>query len=283
MASIRSVLVTGASTGIGEATALHLDQRGWRVFAGVRRAVDGERLRSAASARLTPVQLDVTDQGQVDEALASIADSVNGAGLDGLVNNAGVSFGGPLEILPLDHWRKQFEVNVVGQVAVTKAALPLLRTATGRVIFVSSISGRVAPGFLGPYAASKFAIEGVGMSLRQEISPWGMRVAIIEPGVIETPIWDKTPDIADFEREVGTEGLQLYMPFMSQIPEVIAAQRQKASPVSEAADAIEHALTAKHPKHRYLVGKDAKLTGTLNHYLPDRVYGKVEKLVWRFR
>jgi len=280
---MRSVLVTGASTGIGEATAIHLDQRGWRVFAGVRRPVDGDRLRSAASDRLTPVQLDVTDQQQIDESIGSIAETLDGSGLDGLVNNAGVALGGPIEILPLDHWRKQFEVNVVGQVAVTKAALPLLRTAVGRVIFISSISGRVAPGFLCPYAASKYAIEAVGMSLRHEISPWGMRVAIIEPGVIDTPMWDKEPAVDEFEREVGTEGFQLYWPYLSQIQEHIAVQRHKGSPVSEATSAIEHALTAKHPKHRYLVGKDAKITGTLYHYLPDRVYGKVDKLTWRFR
>jgi len=279
MSRTRSVLVTGSSTGIGEATAQRLDRSGWKVFAGVRRDEDGERLQRDASARLTPIRLDITDTAQIEAAMATIAAEVGEAGLDALVNNAGVSFAGPIEVLPLDHWRDQFEVNVIGQVAVTKAALPMLRLATGRVVFISSISGRVAPGFLGPYAASKFAVGAIGAALRREVAPWGIRVAIVEPGVIDTPIWDKGQDLAEFERSVDPDALDLYRPYLEGIIEHVAAERTHGIPSSTVAEVIEHALTAAHPKHRYLVGRDAKVLGRLQRILPDRVFGKVEFMV----
>jgi NAD(P)-dependent dehydrogenase (short-subunit alcohol dehydrogenase family) len=279
----RSALVTGASTGIGAATAHRLDELGWRVFAGVRRDDDGERLRSSASDRLRWVRLDVTDPDQVRAALATVEEHLGGEGLDALVNNAGVSFAGPIEIVPLDHWRQQFEVNVVGQVAVTKAALPLLRRSYGRVVFISSLSGRVAPAFLGPYAASKYAIEAVGMALRKEVMPWGLRVAIIEPGVIDTPIWHKAPDASEFEDIVGSEAFDLYRPYLLPLAGVVDKQLQAAAPMSAATDAIVHALTAARPRHRYLVGNDAKLVGTMYRYLPDRIAGKAEQLMWRLK
>ncbi|MEO5901298.1 MAG: SDR family oxidoreductase [Ilumatobacteraceae bacterium] len=278
-----AVLITGASTGIGEATARRLDAMGWRVFAGVRRDEDGERLRAATSVRLRWVRLDVTDVNQVRAAIEEIGEALGEDGLDGLVNNAGVSFAGPIEITPLEHWREQFEVNVVGQVAVTRAALPLLRRNVGRIVFISSLSGRVAPAYLGPYAASKFAIEAIGMTLRKELMPWGMRVAVIEPGVIDTPIWHKAPDAAAFEREVGAEQFALYEPYLTPLAGIVEKQLQHGAPLSAATDAIVHALTANHPKHRYLVGNDAKLVATMYRYVPDRMVGKVEGLMWRLK
>jgi NAD(P)-dependent dehydrogenase (short-subunit alcohol dehydrogenase family) len=279
----RTALITGASTGIGAATARRLDELGWRVFAGVRRAEDGERLTEGASERLRWVLLDVADEAQIHVALATVADQLGDGGLDALINNAGVSFSGPIEILPLDQWRRQFEVNVVGQVAVTKVALPLLRRNVGRVVFISSLSGRVAPAYLGPYAASKFAVEAIGMSLRKELMPWGMRVAVIEPGVIDTPIWHKSPDPAEFEDMVGTEQFDIYRPYLVPLQGIVEKQLRAGAPMSAATDAIVHALTSAHPKHRYLVGQDAKLLGGMYRYLPDRVAAKAERLLWRFK
>src|SRR4051794_1580811 len=218
MPANNNVLVTGASTGIGEACALHLDHLGWRVFAGVRRDEDGERLRRQATDRLTPVRLDVTDEAEVGNALGSIADLVGDDGLAGLVNNAGVARGGPIEFLPLDEWRDQFEVNVFGQLAVTKAALPLVRQTRGRIVFIGSIAGRVAAPLVGPYSASKHAIEAIGATLREELTPWGIEVSVVEPGVIKTPIWTKGRAKADeLEATLGDDAARLYKDQMEEI------------------------------------------------------------------
>ena len=169
-AVVKSVLVTGASTGIGEACALRLDRLGHRVYAGVRSQEHAHGLRQRGSDRMVPVFLDVTDQAQIDAVAGQIAGS--GGGLDGVVNNTGIGRGGPLEYLPLETWRDQLEVNVLGQVAVTEAMLPCIRAAHGRIVFMGSISGKVATQLTGPYGASKFAIEAIGESLRSELRPW---------------------------------------------------------------------------------------------------------------
>jgi len=194
---VKSVLVTGASTGIGRATALRLDRDGWSVFAGVRREEDAESLHAEASERLVPVMLDVTDPGQVVGAADLIDGAVGEGGLDGLVNNAGVAILGPLETIPLDDFRRQVEVNLTAQVAVTQALLPAIRRSRGRIVFVSSIGGRMALPFGGPYHAAKFGLEAVADCLRQELRPWGIHVSAIEPGSIDTPIWERGERIAD--------------------------------------------------------------------------------------
>jgi NAD(P)-dependent dehydrogenase (short-subunit alcohol dehydrogenase family) len=194
---MRSVLVTGASTGIGRATALRMDGEGWRVFAAVRREEDAASLREAGSDRLVPVMLDVTDASQVVAAAERVAAGVGEAGLDGLVNNAGIAVLSPLETIPVDDFRRQIEVNLTAQVAITQAFLPLVRRATGRIVFVSSIGGRMALPFGGPYHASKYGIEAVADCLRQELRPWKIGVAVIEPGSIDTPIWERGERIAD--------------------------------------------------------------------------------------
>jgi NAD(P)-dependent dehydrogenase (short-subunit alcohol dehydrogenase family) len=205
-------LVTGASTGIGRATALRLDRAGHRVLATVRREEDGSALAGAASERLEPLRLDVTDR----ESIAATAERLDGGGdsrLDGLVNNAGTAIAGPLELLPIDDFREQLEINLVGQVAVTQAMLPALRRARGRIVFVSSIGGRMAFPFNGPYHASKWAIEAVGESLRNELRPWGIEVSLVEPGSVATPIWAKGQARADEfldSPEVGEEAARLY-------------------------------------------------------------------------
>ncbi|HEX7168455.1 MAG TPA: SDR family oxidoreductase [Acidimicrobiales bacterium] len=267
-----NVLVTGASTGIGEACALHLDRLGWRVFAGVRKQADADRLSQRASRRLVTVSLDVTDEAEVLAAMKTIDDEVGASGLSGLVNNAGVARGGPLEFLPLSEWRDQLEVNVVGQVAVTKAALPLLRRATGRVVFIGSIAGRLATPMVGPYAASKHAIEAIAESLRHEVAPWGIRVAVVEPGVVKTPIWSKGRTRADeLEQSLGEEALALYRDQVDKIRAGIEKNDTRGIDASKVAEVVEHALVSPHPRIRYLVGPDAKVAGNLARLVPDRV------------
>src|SRR5262245_5535409 len=180
------IVITGASSGIGR--AMRLDQLGFHVFAGVRNPADGDALKSKSSERLSPVLLDVTSEDSIARAARSIGD----APIAGLVNNAGIAVGGPLEMVPIPLWRKQFEVNVIGQVAVTQAFLPLLRVGRGRIVNIGSIAGRSALPFTSPYCSSKFALEGLSDSLRMELRQWGISVSIVEPGSIRTPIWEKS-------------------------------------------------------------------------------------------
>src|SRR3954453_17871577 len=184
------VLVTGASTGIGEATALGLQKAGFRVFAGVRKPEDGGRLRAAGVTVIQP--LDVTKSEDVEAAVKTVEEALDGTPLRGIVNNAGIGLGGPLEALDLDDFRKTLEVNTTSQLAVTQAFLPLLRKSKGRIVNMSSIGGRVAQPFAGPYIASKFALEGVSDVLRADLLGWGIEVIAIEPGTIATPIWEKS-------------------------------------------------------------------------------------------
>src|SRR3954452_22985529 len=193
-----AVLITGASTGIGEATTLRLDRAGFRVFAGVRKAEDGERLRKACSQRLHLIEpLDVTDERQVAAAAELVERELGGEPLRGIVNNAGIGIGGPLEGLELEDFRQTLEVNTTGQLAVTKAFLPQLRRSKGRIVNMSSIGGRFAQPFAGPYVASKFALEGVTDVLRIELLEWDVDVIAIEPGTIATPIWEKSSQEAE--------------------------------------------------------------------------------------
>jgi NAD(P)-dependent dehydrogenase (short-subunit alcohol dehydrogenase family) len=274
------VLVTGASTGIGEACALHLDRLGWRVFAGVRKDADGTRLQEQAGARgrLTPILLDVTDEAQVNDALAAIGDAVGSDGLAGLVNNAGVARGGPLEFLPMSEWRDQLDVNVFGQIAVTKAAIPLIRKATGRIVFIGSIAGRVAAPMIGPYAASKHAIEAIGAALREELLPWDLKVIVVEPGIIKTPIWAKGRSKAEeLEASLGDDARRLYRGQMDNVRTSIEKNDKKGVPASKVAEAVEHALTSPRPKLRYLVGTDAKVAGNLARIVPDRAWAGLSR------
>src|SRR5919198_2886732 len=194
--ALGSCLITGASTGIGEACALRLDARGWRVFAGVRREEDAARLRSQLSERSQPVIVDVTDPASIARATATVSSVLKEEGLAGLVNNAGIAVAGPLEFLSLEEFRRQLEVNVTGQLAVTQACLPQLRRGRGRIVFMGSIAGRVTFPMMGPYSASKHALEALADALRVELQPWGMHVSIVEPGSIATPIWRKGEEAA---------------------------------------------------------------------------------------
>ncbi len=205
-----AILITGASTGIGAACAADLARRGFRVFAGVRKDTDGERLKDQ-SADIVPLLLDVTDSAQIAAAADTVGRTVGDACLAGLVNNAGIVVAGPLEILPLDELRRQLEVNVVGQVAVLQAMLPLLRKARGRIVNISSVNGRFAPPYMAPYSASKHALEAINNALRLELRAWGIHVSIIEPGATATPIWDKSLAAANaLTEQIREEHIQLY-------------------------------------------------------------------------
>lgn len=266
-----AVVVTGASTGIGEACTLGLDGLGLRVFAGVRKAADGDALTQKASGRLTPVLLDVTDAATIAAAAETVAKAVGEAGLAGLVNNAGISVAGPLEFLPIAELRTQLEVNVIGQVAVTQAFLPMLRKARGRVVNMGSIAGRSATPFVGAYCASKFALEALTDALRMELRPWAIAVSIVEPGAVATPIWEKSVARASATMErLPPQARDLYGQALTTMREASERMARGAIPTDRVVAAVVHALTAARPKTRYLVGTDAKVQAALR-VLPDRL------------
>ncbi len=255
----RSVLVTGASSGIGAACAGRLARGGWKVFAGV-------RAEGAAPDGTTELILDVTDA----DAIARAREAV-GERLDGLVDNAGIAVASPLEYLPLDELRRQLEVNVIGQLAVTQAVLPAVRAARGRIVLIGSIAGTSALPFLGPYAISKFGLEALADALRVELEPDGIHVSIVRPGTIATPIWTKPQPTAD---GLPPEAIERYGKRLEAMRAAAAARAKKAAPVDSVAAAIEHALTDDHPKTRYLVGRDAHLRAAVER-LPDRMRDRV--------
>lgn len=265
----RTVVITGASTGIGRACALHMDRAGWRVFAGVRKEADAERLRQEASPKLTPVFVDVTDRASIAAMVEQVAAAVGDAGLDGLVNNAGMATGGVLEFVDIDELRRVLEVNVVGQLAVTQPLIPLLRKAPGRIVMMSSIAGRSSTPIMGLYAASKHAVEALVDALRLELHPWGIQVSSVQPGSIQTPIWEKALDFAEKVRETyPPEAWQLYGPLLEAMFKSL--RNVKGIPPEAVAEVVHHALTAPTPKTRYVVGQDAKLRAWIER-LPDRL------------
>lgn len=216
---------------------------------------------------MRPVVLDITDANQV----AALPDALGGH-LDAVVNNAGIVVSGPLEAVALDDLRTQLDVNVVAQVGVTQAVLPLLREAAGRVVFVGSVSGRVASPFMGPYNASKFALEGIADAMRMELRRWGIRVVVVEPGSIDTDLWRGALDTADeVEAKMRPEHRDLYRSQIKAMRKAVGRIQKRTSPPEKVADAVEIALTAKRPKARYLVGTDARVQVALRSALPTRV------------
>lgn len=274
-------LITGASTGIGRATALRLAATDWTVLAGVRDVSAGERLVGDAgpSRRVIPLSLEVTDAAQVAEAAARVEEesarpgaSLRG-GLDALVNNAGIAVGGPLELVSPEDLRRQFEVNVFAQVAVTTAMLPALRRAGGRIVFVSSIGGRVAMAFTAPYAGSKHAIEAFGDALRVELRTSGVQVALVEPGSVATPIWDKGR--AEVEQaSVPPELQEQYGHIPAAIDKLLQNALKRGVAPELVAETIERALTARRMRSRYLVGTDAKVMLLIKRMLPDHAFDR---------
>jgi NAD(P)-dependent dehydrogenase (short-subunit alcohol dehydrogenase family) len=260
---VRSALVTGSSTGIGRATALRLDREGWRVFAAVRREEDAAVLQGAGSDRLAPVMLDVTDADQIAAAAKLVGDEVGEAGLDGLVNNAGIAVLSPLE-------------------TITQAFLPLIRRATGRVVFVSSIGGRMALPFGGPYHASKYGIEAVADCLRQELRPWKIDVAVIEPGSIDTAIWASGERIAEEVSDRAHDSQEeLYGKTIESFRVAVRRTADRGIPPEKVARSILHALTARRPRTRYVVGADARGQALARRVLPDRAFDALVARVMR--
>ncbi|MCP3987159.1 MAG: SDR family oxidoreductase [bacterium] len=266
----RSVVVTGASSGIGAACARHLADQGFHVYATVRKEADAEDIAMLDNPRLQPLFLDVTDADSIRSAVKTVEQEVGGAGLAGLVNNAGISVDVPLECVDLDELRHQIEVNGIAPVAVTQAFLPLLRSARGRVVNVSSINGRVATPFSGPYCMSKFALEAFTDCLRQELAPWGMHVSVIEPGAIDTEIWGKDRE-SDWSAGATKEELAIYGEVFQGFRRFSERNAAGAIPCEAVSRAIFHALSSRSPRTRYLVGTDARVFGWLAWICPDRV------------
>ncbi len=268
----RAVMITGASTGIGLRCALRLDTLGFRVFAGVRNDGDGEKLTKASSDRIHPIKIDVTEPEQIASAAEQVRSALGGEGLYGLVNNAGIVISGPLEFLRLEDIRRQFEVNVIGQIGVTQAFTGLLRRARGRIVNISSISGVLATPFLGPYCASKFAFEALSDSMRMELKPWGISVSLIQPGSVETPIWDKSAEAADRSVEaMPPEAETLYGPAIEAVRETVDKTRKTACSPDLVAKAVADALTADRPKTRYVVGPGTRGQALFARFAPDRL------------
>jgi NAD(P)-dependent dehydrogenase (short-subunit alcohol dehydrogenase family) len=272
---MRAAVVTGSSTGIGRASALALARESFTVFAGVRRPEDGEALVAAAEGELEPLALDVAEGASIAAAAERVREATEGR-LTGLVNNAGIVVPAPVEAVDLDELRRQLEVNVVGQVAVTQAFLPMIRAAGGRVVLMSSIGGRMSFPHLSPYNASKHALEAIGDSLRQEMRQFGVEVAIVEPGSVATPFWGKGHAEAPKARAaMGPELLELYGPELDQVEAAALKTATRGVPPERVAGAVVHALTAARPKTRYVVGADAKIQAQLRRLLPDRVLDRL--------
>jgi NAD(P)-dependent dehydrogenase (short-subunit alcohol dehydrogenase family) len=269
----RAVLVTGASRGIGRACALDLARRGFQVFAGVRDEADGRAL-AAASPAITPLPLDVTKPNDIAAAADAVGAGTVDRGLWGLVNNAGMVVGGPLEYLPLPALREQFEVNVIGQLALTQALLPDLRRARGRIVNMSSVSGRVSSAFSGAYSASKFALEALSDALRRELRPSGVDVVVIQPGAFRTDIWATARDRARrLSGGLPAAARRHYGQVLDAIDDVRAPDG--AGDPGQVARVVARALTRRRPRTRYVVGADARLGVLASVLLPDRVLDAV--------
>jgi NAD(P)-dependent dehydrogenase (short-subunit alcohol dehydrogenase family) len=283
----KHTLVTGSSSGIGRATALRLAAAGQHVYAGVRKPADGDRLvRSAAGegGEITPLILDVTEPGHIAAAAAAIDEhtaSAGLAGLDGLVNNAGYGVACPSELVPLDAFRRQLDVNVTGQLAVTQAMLPALRRARGRIVMVSTIGVRFSPPFAGPLDAAKAALTALGEALRQELAPWGIRVVLVEPATINSGAADKvTRDAAAAMAAADPGARALYEGAFGGMLQVLERREANGSPPDVAAATITKALTARRPRAVYLSGKDSRRLAILSR-LPVPVLDMARRRVFR--
>jgi NAD(P)-dependent dehydrogenase (short-subunit alcohol dehydrogenase family) len=266
-----SVLITGASRGIGRATAISLAASGWTVFAGVRSEVDGKELAEAAGPNLAPLVLDITNSAD----LADLPQRLAGK-LDAVVNNAGFALDGPVETLPLDDLRRQYEVNVIGHVAVTQTVLPLLRASHGRIVFVSSLSGRISTPLTGGYNSSKFAIEALADALRVELRRWKLPVVLVEPGPVATDMWSGALEQHDKTLAALSPGhRELYGQTFENARKMLRFMQKQAVPVDKVVRAIEKALTAKRPKARYQVDVGSRVQLVATGMTPTRVLDSI--------
>jgi NAD(P)-dependent dehydrogenase (short-subunit alcohol dehydrogenase family) len=267
---MKSVVITGASTGIGETTAKYLAGQGFKVYGSVRKPEDGARLKQAIGENFEPLLFDVTDEAAVKAAAAKVRADLNGQTLAGLVNNAGIAVPGPFLETPLDKWRKQFETNVIGLVSATQAFAPLLGTdlslqgEPGRIVMISSVAGKRGNPFAGPYSASKHAVEGLSESLRREMMLFGIDVIVIGPGPIKTPIWDKgaSPDFSKMGNSPYAKPIEAAYHFMQHLGKT-------GLPPEDVAALIHHALTASSVRTRYTITPGAFMRWIVNR-LPVR-------------
>jgi NAD(P)-dependent dehydrogenase (short-subunit alcohol dehydrogenase family) len=256
----KTILVTGASSGIGWATSLELAEKGWRVFAAVRKEADAKKLRDASSGKITTVIMDIVDYESVKRGAQEIEKALGGAGLDALFNNAGISVQGPLEIIPIELFEQQIRVNVFGHVFVTQTFLPLLRKAQGRIVFTSSESGKITLPLIGPYSASKFALEAVANAFRIELRPWKIRVSSVELQTIKTPMWEKIDTSTEkLMASLPKQTRDLYQNELKTLSVFPKWQAEMGISMKKAVRVIIRALSARSPKARYLVGYEARL------------------------
>ncbi|MBC8327754.1 MAG: SDR family NAD(P)-dependent oxidoreductase [Planctomycetes bacterium] len=266
--SARAAVVTGTSSGIGAACVELLVTRGWRVFAGVRKVEDAERLAAAGA---VPLSMDVTDGAGLAAAAAAVEEAVGAAGIQGLVNNAGVAVPGPLELLPVEDFQRQLDINLTGVLRCGQAFLPLLRAGRGRMVNISSMAGRIAAPMLGAYHASKWGLEGLSDSWRRELIPQGLWVALVEPGAVRSEIWDTAN--ADAERMlegIPEAGKRLYGPMIDASRTLVEQIVPRAIPAAAVAEAVLRALESPKPRTRYVVGRDARWALRAARWLPDK-------------
>jgi NAD(P)-dependent dehydrogenase (short-subunit alcohol dehydrogenase family) len=278
-----SVLVTGAARGIGRAIVDHLASTGWDVIAGVRTDQDADAVTKAHPQRVSAVILDITDAGHIAKLAKSLPER-----LDAVINNAGIAVAGPVETVSPDSWREQLEVNVIGQFAVTQAVLPQLRKARGRVLFVSSVNGRIATPMLGPYSASKFALEAAADALRVELRAWGIYVVLIEPAQTDTDMWRTAGDmVREVEAGMSPAHRDLYAKHILGMKKFVPRARKMASPTDKVVAVVVEALTARRPKARYVVALLPKIQTVLVTNMPaalrDRLMGSMVGLPRRLR
>ena len=267
----KSVVITGTSTGIGRACAERMAAAGWTVYAGVRKDADADDVQRSITGDVRPVIIDVTNGDHITALVARLRDDLGANGLDGLVNNAGVAEGGPIEAVTESDWRWHFDVNVFGVVNLTRECLPLLLASRGRVVNVASIAGRISAPMMAPYAAGKHAVEAISEALRFEVEDLGMHVSCVEPGEIESAIWSKADEqLSRIEGTLSPDVKARYARHLDMLYGFVADGAKRGIPASKVANAVHHALTASRPKHRYLVGPDAKMVGVVSR-LPDRM------------
>lgn len=272
-----SVLVTGAGRGIGRTIAEQLAAHGWDVIAGVRSEADGAALTAVDPQRISAIILDVTDDGQIDAL-----DEELPAQLDAVVNNAGIVVAGPMETLTSEQWRRQLDVNVVGQLAVTRAVLPRLRASHGRVLFISSVNGRLSTPLIGAYAASKFALEAAADALRMELKPWRIPVVLIEPAQTDTDMWRTAGTMVDdVEAALTPAERGLYGRHVAGMRKSVPISQRMAVAPEKVCDVVRAVLTAKRPRARYVVGIGPRLQVALMTNLPARVRDRVLRTVMR--
>lgn len=266
----KTAVITGASSGIGQASALRLFHAGWRVFATVRKTEDGARLQSENGADLIPVIMDVQDRSTIAAAAEQVSSYLDGRGLDGLVNVAGIGMARPVEYATTEDLHEIFEINVFGQIAVTQAFLPLIRKTRGRIVNITSVGAHIAIPFGGLLNASKSAFSLLSDTLRLELHPFGIHVSDVSPGAIKTPAVEKTlGNIENIIRKLPAAGAAYYGDMLRNFAQRGYAREMNGSTPDVVARAVEHALTAERPKIRYHVGKDSKLLATLGSFLPD--------------